>query len=314
MPKEACSVKYKDLDHAIKQTLYLINCASGDRVVIWFSKTDLKSAFRILGTSPRVWWLMILKAPHPETGEVFYFIDKCLPFRHSISCALFQSFLDALEHILGYLLCNKGVTHDSGRTTNYLDDFLFIALAELICQRMVDTFLELCVSLNVPVAQAKTEWPTNVIIFLGILLNGVLHFLAIPEDKRCTALNLLRNCIDKKKATVKDLQRLTGVLIFLNSAIVPGRAFTHHMYSKFSGKQSKSLKQYHHVCLDREFKDDCRMWVEFLTSRTESYYRPFIDLNTVLSAEILDFKQSSLEVCSLNGKGQIRSLIKNEIS
>ena len=40
----------------------------------------------------------MMKAEHPTTGQTFYFVDKCLPFGHCISCALFQKFSDALCH------------------------------------------------------------------------------------------------------------------------------------------------------------------------------------------------------------------------
>ena len=44
-PKEKCSVKYNDLDHAIKNCIKLLKNSPG-RKEIFFSKTDLDSAFR----------------------------------------------------------------------------------------------------------------------------------------------------------------------------------------------------------------------------------------------------------------------------
>ena len=70
--------------------------------VVYASKTDIKSAFRILGLSPGSWKWLIMKAQDPRTGEWKYFVDKCLPFGVSISCALFQKFSDALCHIFEY--------------------------------------------------------------------------------------------------------------------------------------------------------------------------------------------------------------------
>ena len=100
-------------------------------------------------------------------------------------------------------------------------------------------------------------------MFLGVLLDGVHHCLVVPEEKRIRALNELEGLIDKKKATVKQLQQLTGLLNFLCRAIHLGRAFTRRMYAKFSwdakpiegqsGLMTQSvrsvqkLKQHHHV-------------------------------------------------------------------
>ena len=63
-------------------------------------------------------------------------------------------------------------------------------------------------------------------VFLGILLDGEHHILIIPEEKRIRAINELQSVLGKKKATIKELQQLTGLLNFLNKAIVLGRAFT----------------------------------------------------------------------------------------
>ena len=84
--------------------------------------------------------------------------------------------------------------------------------------------------------------------------------------------------INKKKATVKQLQSLAGVLNFLNRAIHPGHVFTRRMYAKFSHvvkidnnpnanpeiTLKFKLKQFHHVNLDAEFHRDCQTWLNIL--------------------------------------------------
>ena len=81
----------------VKQSLKLLSSLQGaqEEGVIWYSKTDLKSTLCLLGLKLTCWWLMVMVARHPATSETYYFIDKCLPFGHSISCALFQKFSDA---------------------------------------------------------------------------------------------------------------------------------------------------------------------------------------------------------------------------
>ena len=93
-------------------------------------------------------------------------MDKCLPFGASISCALFQAFSDVLCFLAE---CKVRV---QGLITNYLDDFLFLALTLMHCNRIITDFLDLWNSVGVPIAMEKTEWGTEVIIFLGILLDG----------------------------------------------------------------------------------------------------------------------------------------------
>ena len=174
---------------------------------------------------------------------------------------------------------------------NYLDDFLFIAVSANRCNKLVKMFLELCEELGVPVAEDKTEWGTIRIVFLGILLDGEKFLLTVPEDKRMKAVNMLNLMISKKKSTVKDMEKLAGFLNFLNKAVVPGRAFMRRMYSKFTNqKTTLGLKGHHHVKLDKEFKDDCKVWLEFLEAFNKTTLcRPFVDLNETTSAEVLGF-------------------------
>ena len=78
--------------------------------------------------------------------------------------------------------------------------------------------------------------------------------LQIPEDKRCQALSWLNYVLNKKSCTVKELEKLTGLLNFLARAIVPGCTFTRRMYAKFTGTKNLGLKSHHHVRLDSDSK------------------------------------------------------------
>ena len=91
---------------------------------------------------------------------------------------------------------------------------------------MITQFLQLCGELNISVSMEKMEWASDLIVFLGILLDGNCLFLSIPEEKRQFAVALLRDFISKKKVMVKQLQQLCGYLNFLGKAIFPGRTFT----------------------------------------------------------------------------------------
>ena len=173
---------------------------------------------------------------------------------------------------------------------NYLDDFLFIQTTVINCNRAIKEFLELCDWLGIKIVVEKTEWGTTKIVFLGILLDGDNLILTIPEDKRLRAINMLELVINKKKATLKELQRLAGYLNFLTRAIFPGRMFTRRMYSKFADKQ-RFLKPYHHIRLDQEFKQDCGMWLEFLEQQEvrSNIYRSMVDLGNPMTNEQIDF-------------------------
>ena len=137
----------------------------------------------------------------------------------------------------------------------------------------------------------KTEWASTATTFLGILIDGENLVLSIPNEKRVRALSLLKQLSCKHKATVRQLQSLTGYLNFLNKAIFPGRAFTRGMYARYAGLMGKNgipLKQYHHVRLDSEFRQDCETWILFLNN-LEMVNRPLVDLKQIRSATDLNF-------------------------
>ena len=286
-PKEICSVKYNDLDYAVHACLNIKEMyQSTGRFLpqLFFAKSDLVSAFRMLPIKPEHRCWLIFKATNPYNNQVAFFVDKCLPFGASISCSHFQRFSNALRHLLEFLTGKKFAV------TNYLDDFLFIDTTAPGCNALVSKFLKLCSDISLPVSLEKTEWATTRITFLGILLDGKNFVLSIPLDKQEKARKLLEYFQDKKKATVKQLQVLTGYLNFLSKAIFPGRAFTRRIYAKYSGAKDK-LKPYHHVYLDKEFKFDCQVWREFLQSRNLNSIvcRPMIDLNLAITAQELNF-------------------------
>ena len=156
---------------------------------------------------------------------------------------------------------------------------------------MIRTFLDICRTVGVPIAIEKTEWGTEMINFLGILLDGRHFRLCIPLEKREKAIQMLQLIMSKRKATVKELQSMCGYLNFLCKAIFPGRLFLRRMYAKYSyastgafiapqQKVGTKLKAHHDVKLDCEFKNDCRVWLDFLTSDgvTDIVSRPMIDL------------------------------------
>ena len=60
------------------------------------------------------------------------------------------------------------------------------------------------------------------------------------------------------------------------------------MYAKFIGAKDISLRGYHHVCLDGEFKKDCNVWKSFLQDCDGTgIARPFIDFySDDVSAEV----------------------------
>ena len=272
IPYNKCRVVYPDFDEAVKICIDEgVGCSIG--------KSDMSSAFRHVPMAKDKWWLLVMKAQHPITKKIMYFVDKCLPFGSSISCAIFQAISDAIAWIVQHKTKKANV--------NYLDDYLFAALKKILCDYQMKVFLEVCKDINFPVAMEKTFWGTTTLVFLGMLLDTVRQVICIPMDKLIKASNWVDYFLNKKnkKATVLEFQKLCGILNFLCRCTVPGRAFIRRLYIN-TVDNGKMLKPHHHVKITDEHRMDLMIWRNFLR-HPDSYYRPFMDV-TAFNAEMLD--------------------------
>ena len=159
-PKELCRVKYKDLDHAISCCFQWAEEINGIKK-IFYSKSDVQSAFRLVPLKRKCWKWLIFKAINPSTGKICYFTDKCLPFGRSISCSHFQKFSNAIRHILEVKI-RRPLS-----ITNYLDDFLFVGKTVRICNQMMSYFLTICNRLGVPISRKKLNGLLQLSLSLG---------------------------------------------------------------------------------------------------------------------------------------------------
>ena len=227
----------------------------------------MSMAFRNVPMNKSSWRYLILKAAHPVTGVIYYFVDKCLPFGVSISCAIFQEFSDSIAYLVKHRT-NKPLV-------NYLDDFLFAALCKAICDGQIRVFLDICDTICFPVSLEKTFWGTQLLTFLGLLIDTINQKICIPLDKLEKARTMVAYMLDKrnKKITLLKLQQLTGFLNFLCKCIVPGRAFVRRLYSLASNDK---LLPHYHIRINEECRMDMEIWKKFLDDPF-IFSRPFMD-------------------------------------
>ena len=178
--------------------------------------------------------------------------------------------------------------------TNYLDDFLFLAMLRSLCNRLMKNFMLICEEVGCPIAIEKTEWVSEQIIFLGMMLNGCYLTISIPVEKLVKAQNILMLISEKKKVQIQEIQQLTGILNFFHRANVPGRPFTRRMYDNINLRNNKGqvLKNHHHVTLTKGFLKDCAIWHWFLDIAAQDgilLCRPFLDTEAFLHAAKLQF-------------------------
>ena len=226
-------------------------------------KSDVKSAFRNLPICKKDWCLLVMKATNPVDLKTYYFVDKCLPFGASISCALFQEVSDAIAHIYRYKTGSDVV--------NYLDDYFFVALLKKMCDDLIDQFLSICREIGMPISMDKTFGGCTQIVFLGLLIDTIRQMIFIPQEKVNAAERLIKETFAAKKITIKKLQKLCGTLNFFARCIIPARAFTRRLYAKTAGN---NLKAHHHVRGGRGNEVGSRNVAEIFTF-TDVFFQAF---------------------------------------
>ena len=160
---ELCSLSYTSVDHAVRVLLAL-----GPRAHM--AKFDIESAYRLIPVHPDDRPLLGMK----WRGKLF--IDSALPFGLRSAPKVFSAVADAIE----WILKKHGVRH----TLHYLDDYMvFGAPGTAECQASLDTALQWCKQLGVPIAAHKTEGPAMVLIFLGIELDTERMEIRLPKVK-----------------------------------------------------------------------------------------------------------------------------------
>ena len=270
IPRDCATVHYSTISDAIKLILKMGNNC-------YLAKSDIKSAFRIIPVHPSNYHLLGFR-----WRDLFYF-DKCLPMGCSSSCKIFESFSTALHWITSQFLPDIGIVH-------VLDDFLFIAPTYEKCNNALETFVNICQDIGVPLAPEKTEGPSQILPFLGIELNTVDMLAALPHDKVERCLVAIDNCLQSKSVQLKVLQSLSGLLNFASSIILPARAFTRRVYDLTIGVK----KSYYQIKMTGEVKKDLTVWKNFLMNY--NYRTFFLDYRFISNTTLHLYTDSAASI------------------
>ena len=202
IPKDPYSLQYVRVDDAIRMFQRLGSGA-------YMAKTDLKSAFRIMPIHPGDWNLLGIY------WESHFYVDLYLPFGLRSSPFLFNQISEALEWILKH---NYGL----GNVIHILDDFFIAEPSKVACLERFSTLLKVFMSLRVPTVASKTLGPSQVLEFMGIVLDSTHMEARLPEDKLARIKQLLDSFSARRSARLVDLQSLIGTLQFACKVVVPG--------------------------------------------------------------------------------------------
>ena len=233
IPKEEATVQYTKFDDVVE-------CCLKVGMHAYLTKTDIKSAFRNIPIAPR---------DHKFISFRFqgcYFVDKCLPFGLTTSCKIFEQVATALEAIARARLMNQSLDH-------YLDDFIGCSSGRNPTNHAINTLIQVCESVGMPIARDKTVWATQVIKFLGLLLDTLQQRIFIPDHKVQSLRRKLLHVKSSKTMRLSTLQSLMGSLNFYARVKPGGRCFIRHLYD-----HQKTTNPRHHINVVSEMKRDIK--------------------------------------------------------
>ena len=211
------------------------------------AKVDLQNAYRVLPVHADDHPLLAIR-----WGQDVY-VDTALPFGLRSAPKIFSAFADALAWVMQ---CN-GIN----RQLHYLDDFLFLGSPSgQECAASLQTALQVCQRLGVPVAAHKTEGPSTCLTFLGIQIDSVAMQLSLAPDKLACIRGLVLSWRSKRAATKKELQSLLGHLSHAATVVQHGHTFMRRMFDLVK----HAHRAHHHVRLSQEFRSDLQWWAAFL--------------------------------------------------
>jgi len=161
-------------------------------------KLDIQDAYHIVPVHPSDCNLLGI---HWNGGT---YIDRALPFGLRSAPKIFNALADFIAWVLA---CN-GIHYQ----LQYLDDYLFLATQDSnLGSQLLSVALQTLHQLGITVAVHKTEGPTTVLIFLGILIDTHRFELRLPTDKLLRLQEMIATWTRKRTCQRKELEPLLGV-------------------------------------------------------------------------------------------------------
>ena len=134
--------------------------------------------------------------------------------------------------------------------------------------RYLDTYIELCKSLNIELApfsvdRVKAFGLGTSGVVLGIHFDAKSMTWSLPKDKALRYISSITEILEKGSINLEQLQKIMGALEHVCSVCPILRAFRHNAYrllAKFEGNDRLTVR------LERSIREDMVIWMNALTS------------------------------------------------
>lgn len=222
---------------------------------IRLAKFDIRNAFRHVPIRPEHWDLQGFE----WSGKLY--IDLRMCFGLSIAPYVFWRISNYIAKVA---TAHYGIKY----VVPYMDDFLIISVGDLEANavtnanRDYNNFRRCLTDLGFGINEAKVVPPSQVVTFLGIVIDTVQHNLSIPPERLSDMLLLLRQFEDQHHARKRDVEKLVGRLNFAAKVIRGGRTFLRRMIDIINSVKSHNA----FVRLGDNFRADVRWWLNFAST------------------------------------------------
>ena len=236
--KELSRVEYASLDDVVSRILELGKGAM-------MAKTDVKAAYRNVPVHPRDRWLLGME------WEGVTYVDGTLPFGLRSAPLLFTALGDAIEWVASRRGA-KWVRH-------YIDDFIVVGKEGTNeCVEALRIFKETCQVLGMPLDDGKEEGPSEVITFLGIVIDSIKMEIRLPQQKLEELRSTLRKWRGMRSCRRRDLESIVGSLNHACKVVRPGRAFKRRLLDLMTTVKRGDRR----VRLNQEARADLEWWFQ----------------------------------------------------
>jgi len=247
---------YAVLDYDIK---YQTVRDAGELLVSegYMAKVDLKSAYRSVPIHPSQYQFTGLQWTFTGDTHPTYMVDTRLPFGARLSPSHFHR----LSQAVGRMLEKRHIT-----AVTYLDDIFVTAPTFKECQDHLNTVIMLLRELGFSIAWQKIVGPSQTLTFLGIEIDSRFMQFRLPHEKVIAYKILLREYLDRPRASLRQLQRLAGILAFASNVVSSGRPYQQRVLDLL-----RSVRRPHHkIRLSKDVKDDIQWWLTILDHTNSS--------------------------------------------
>ena len=175
---------------------------------LWFTTLDLKDAYFHVPIHPSHWKYLRFAFE----GEAYEY--QVLPFGLSLAPRTFTKCMDAVLEPLS----SRGV-----QVLNYLDDWLLCAASRTQAARDTSLLLSHIRELGLVVNEKKSHLsPSQDVVFVGMAIDSSLMRASLPAKRVDTILSFLQRFRLGHTVTVRDCQRLLGLLTAASSLVPLG--------------------------------------------------------------------------------------------